>query len=73
MSWGAQNRSKDAKTPSVGRGMSENPEPDLRPVQQYAQTALQPTSQSLATVQRSMALAGSGGQAQIRRRVARDC
>jgi hypothetical protein len=23
MSWGAQNRPKDAKTPSVGRGMSE--------------------------------------------------
>jgi hypothetical protein len=35
MSWGAQNRYKDAKTPNVGRGRSENPEPDLRPVQQY--------------------------------------
>jgi hypothetical protein len=33
MSWGAQNRSKDAKTPSVGRGMSENPEQGLWPVQ----------------------------------------
>jgi hypothetical protein len=35
MSWGAQIRSKDAKTPSVGRGMSQNPEPDCRPVQPY--------------------------------------
>jgi hypothetical protein len=35
MSWGGQNRSKDAKTPSAGRGMSEKPELDLRPVQPY--------------------------------------
>jgi hypothetical protein len=35
MSWGAQNRSKDAKTPSVGRGMSEKPEPGLWPVHPY--------------------------------------
>jgi hypothetical protein len=35
MSWGAQNRSEDAKTPSAGRGMSENPEPGLWPVQPY--------------------------------------
>jgi hypothetical protein len=35
MSWGAQSRSKDAKTPSVGPAMSENPELDLRPVQPY--------------------------------------
>jgi hypothetical protein len=35
MSWRAQNRSKDAKTPSVGRGMSENPEPGLWPIQPY--------------------------------------
>ena len=35
MSWGAQNRSKDAKTPSAGRGMSEKPELDCRPVQPY--------------------------------------
>jgi hypothetical protein len=33
MSWGAQSRSKDAKTPSAGRGMSENPELDCCPVQ----------------------------------------
>jgi hypothetical protein len=33
MSWGAQNRSKDAKTPSTPRGRSENPEPDCCPVQ----------------------------------------
>jgi hypothetical protein len=37
MSWGAQNQSKDAKTPSAGRGMSENPEPDCCPVQPYVQ------------------------------------
>jgi hypothetical protein len=35
MSWGAQNRSKDAKTPSAGRGMSENPKPDCCPIQPY--------------------------------------
>jgi hypothetical protein len=33
MSWRAQNRSKDAKTPSAGRGMSEKPELDLWPIQ----------------------------------------
>jgi hypothetical protein len=36
MSWGAQNRSKDAKIPSAGRGMSEKPELDCRPIQPYA-------------------------------------
>jgi hypothetical protein len=35
MSWGAQNRSKDAKTHSAGRAMSEKPELDLWPVQPY--------------------------------------
>jgi hypothetical protein len=35
MSWGAQNLPKDAKTPSAGRGRSENPELDLWPVQPY--------------------------------------
>jgi hypothetical protein len=35
MSWGAQNRSKDAKTPSGSRGRSEKPELDRCPVQQY--------------------------------------
>ena len=35
MSWGAQNRSKDAKTPSVGRAMSDKPELDRCPVQPY--------------------------------------
>jgi hypothetical protein len=33
MSWRAQSRSKDAKIPSVGRGMSKKPELDLWPVQ----------------------------------------
>ena len=32
MSWGAQNRSKDAKTPSVGPAMSGKPELDRCPV-----------------------------------------
>jgi hypothetical protein len=31
MSWGAQSRSKDAKTPSAALVMSEKPELDLRP------------------------------------------
>jgi hypothetical protein len=35
MSWGAQNRSKDAKKTSTPRGRSENPEPGLWPVQPY--------------------------------------
>jgi hypothetical protein len=35
MSWGAQNRSKDAKILSAALVMSEKPELDLRPVQQY--------------------------------------
>jgi hypothetical protein len=36
MSWRAQNRPEDAKTPSAGRGMSEKPEPDPCPIQPYA-------------------------------------
>jgi hypothetical protein len=36
MSWGAQNRPEDAKTPSVGRGMSRNPKPELCGIQRYA-------------------------------------
>jgi hypothetical protein len=35
MSWGAQSRSKDAKTPSAGRAMSEKPELDRCPIQPY--------------------------------------
>jgi hypothetical protein len=35
MSWGAQNRSKDAKTPSVGLAMLIKPEPVSCPVQPY--------------------------------------
>jgi hypothetical protein len=35
MSWGAQNRSKDAKTPSGSRGRSDKPELDRCPVQPY--------------------------------------
>jgi hypothetical protein len=35
MSWGAQNRSKDAKTPSASRGRSDKPEPGLWPIQPY--------------------------------------
>jgi hypothetical protein len=36
MSWGAQNRSKDAKTPSAGLAMSQKPELDCCPVQPYS-------------------------------------
>jgi hypothetical protein len=35
MSWGAQNRSEDAKTRSAACALSETPELDLWPVQQY--------------------------------------
>jgi hypothetical protein len=38
MSWRAQSRSKDAKTPSVALALSEKPELDLWPVQQYHHT-----------------------------------
>jgi hypothetical protein len=45
MRWGAQNRSKDAKTPSGSRGRSDKPEPGLWPVQQYAPPELQTSNQ----------------------------
>jgi hypothetical protein len=35
MSWGAQSRSKDAKTPSVAGGRSKKPEPGCCPIQPY--------------------------------------
>jgi hypothetical protein len=35
MSWGAQNRSKDAKTPSAALGMSEKPKLELCGIQPY--------------------------------------
>jgi hypothetical protein len=35
MSWGAQNRSKDAKTPSQSPAMSRNPKPELCGIQPY--------------------------------------
>jgi hypothetical protein len=38
MSWGAQNRSEDAKTPSGSRGRSEKPELDRCPIQPYMTT-----------------------------------
>ena len=38
MSWGAQNRSEDAKAPSVAGVWSEKPELDLWPIQQYEKT-----------------------------------
>jgi hypothetical protein len=39
MSWGAQNRSEDAKTPSTPRGRSKKPEPGCCPIQPYSKTA----------------------------------
>jgi hypothetical protein len=39
MSWGAQNRSKDAKTPSVARALSDKPELDRCPIQPYCLAA----------------------------------
>jgi hypothetical protein len=44
MSWGAQNRSKDAKTPSAGRVMSRNPKLALCGIQPY----LRYTTRSIA-------------------------
>jgi hypothetical protein len=40
MSWGAQNRSKDAKTPSVAGGRSDKPELDRCPIQPYTASGL---------------------------------
>jgi hypothetical protein len=54
MSWGAQNRSKDAKTPSGSRGRSENPEPGLWPVQPYGGTEA-PRVNRLARIAKAMA------------------
>jgi hypothetical protein len=36
MSWGAQNRSKDAKKSSQSPAMSDKPEPGLWPIQPYS-------------------------------------
>jgi hypothetical protein len=38
MSWRAQNRSKDAKTPSASRGRSRKPKPALCGIQPYARS-----------------------------------
>jgi hypothetical protein len=46
MSWGAQNRSKDAKTPSSSRGRSDKPEPDRCPVQPYISAYISAITQS---------------------------
>jgi hypothetical protein len=40
MSWGAQNRSKDAKTPSGPRAMSRKPKLALCGIQRYLLTSL---------------------------------
>jgi hypothetical protein len=37
MSWGAENRSKDAKTPSAARAMSRNPKLALCGIQRYVE------------------------------------
>jgi hypothetical protein len=41
MSWEAQNRSKDAKTPSAGLAMSKKPEPGCCPIQPYIEEQLE--------------------------------
>jgi hypothetical protein len=46
MSWGAQNRSEDAKTPGVAGVRSEKPELDRCPIQPY--TYLHKTALALA-------------------------
>jgi hypothetical protein len=51
MSWGAQNRSKDAKTPSVARALSDKPKPALCGIQPYlvtSNTALIPARDCLS-------------------------
>jgi hypothetical protein len=54
MSWGSQNRSEDAKTPSGSRGRSDKPELGLWPVQPYlhfvALRRMQDTSSSSSCV-----------------------
>ena len=37
MSWGAQNRSKDAKTPSAARALSDKPKLELCGIEPYAE------------------------------------
>jgi hypothetical protein len=46
MSWRAQSRSEGKKTLSVGRGMSDKPEPGLWPVQPYGEVGYIPHPQS---------------------------
>jgi hypothetical protein len=46
MSWGAQNRSKDAKTPSVAGVRSDKPELGSCPVQPYLWLPFSRTSET---------------------------
>ena len=48
MSWGAQSRSEDAKTPSASRGMSQKPEPDCCPIQPYTKPSTTPPARAWA-------------------------
>jgi hypothetical protein len=62
MSWGAQNRSKDAKTPSAGLAMSKKTEPGLWPVQPYMKWC--PLSPSAEVLVPTTCRGAAGGRAE---------
>jgi hypothetical protein len=64
MSWGAQNRSKDAKTPSAGRAMSEKPELDSWPVQPYSE--IEPSYNGITRPLRSLLNANDATPLQLK-------
>jgi hypothetical protein len=70
MSWGAQNRSEDAKTPSVGLAMLIKPELDCCPVQPYLSRILNPAADvvPISRLCRSLIL-----KRRERRHIARRC
>jgi hypothetical protein len=51
MSWRAQNRSKDAKTPNVGPAMSRKLKPALSGIQRYTQSSILRNTETASTRQ----------------------
>jgi hypothetical protein len=50
MSWGAQSRSEDAKTPSASRGLAEKSKPELCGIQRYAKSDCLHGSETIRSV-----------------------
>jgi hypothetical protein len=58
MSWGAQNRSKDAKTPSASRGMSEKPKLELCGIQHSRMAVVGGTCEQISALKKVLRLMG---------------